>query len=596
LSKTYLGIDLGTSSVKILLTEDARVVERASVIYEERTPEGWWTAVRKALSQISGRKKTDAIGLSSQVGTYVINQKEILHWNGPEGSAELQELLERYPQEVFLAETGMAHPALISYPLPRLAYAKKHFSPLTEVIQPKDMLIQRLCGKTVTDPYSWRGLANVTTLQYSSRLLREVVSETAKPLYFGGLPLRNTEVSEDIQAPLTMLCKAAPGKSIMSPSTTTCDSEPSKSILPPIIAPWSCAGRVTPRAAEETGLPTDTPVYAGLNDFYAALLGMGISKPGDWFDITGTSEHLGVICPSLPAQNDLIASPYLQGAVCYGVTASSGASLDFGRKTFPQEVVYSQKQVSKEPQIQEFREFSTHETNDPMMQIFRDSTKHETIDPIMQIFRDSTKQEIKHSGMQIFETRTKKAVKDPGIYNFIDPRKYIADAPVFLPYLNGERAPIFDPAAKGAFYGITSGCTTSHMAYSVLEGVAFSVYHIYEHLLNNATASPEYSKALMAQPVIRISGGAGANPLLTYLKAELLQKTFSVVSEPDASALGAVFIAMKGEGAITDLEETANLVSISSVIRPDGRLRADLLKRFQLYKDFYESIKNLRRN
>ena len=104
-------------------------------------------AVKKALSQLSGRKKVSAISLSSQVGTYIINQKEVIHWNGPEGSTELEELLKRYPHEVFLAETGMTHPSLISYPLPRLAYAKKHFAPLTEVIQPKDMLIRRLCGK-----------------------------------------------------------------------------------------------------------------------------------------------------------------------------------------------------------------------------------------------------------------------------------------------------------------------------------------------------------------------------------------------------------------------------------------------------------------
>ena len=516
MSKTYLGIDLGTSSVKILLTEDARVVERASVLYEERTVDGWWAAVRKALTQLSGRDKISAIGLSSQVGTYIINQKEILHWNGPEGSTELHELLERHSQEVFIAETGMPHPALVSYPLPRLSYARKHFSPLSEVIQPKDMLIRRLCGKAVSDPYSWRGLANAGTLQYSNRLLREAIPESAKHLHFDDHPLSKAGLNE--------------------------------SILPPLSAPWSCAGRITPCVAEETGLPVGTPVYTGLNDFYAALLGMGISKPGDWFDITGTSEHLGVIFPSLPAQIDLIASPYLQGSVCYGVTASSGASLDFGRKIFRKEIITSENQKNGTPVMQGFQTPGMHEFGDPAIQIF------EHLD------------------------------------------KYLAEAPVFLPYLNGERAPIFDPSAKGAFYGITGRCTKEHMAYSVLEGVAFSVYHIYEHLLNNTASDPEYSKALAAQPVVRISGGAGTNPLLTYLKAELLQKTFSVVSEPDASALGAVFVAMKGEGAIGSLEETGQLVSVAKEIRPDGRLRADLLKRFQLYKDFYAAVKNLRRN
>ena len=518
MNKTYLGIDLGTSSVKILLTEDARVMERASVIYEERTPEGWRAAVKKALSQLSGRKKASAIGLSSQVGTYIINQKEVIHWNSPEGSTELEELLRRYPQEVFLAETGMTHPSLISYPLPRLAYAKKHFAPLTEVIQPKDMLIRRLCGKPVTDPYSWRGLANANSLQSDAHLRDEANPEIPGATQFSAhQPHEANPLNPEALHYSRRLLR---------------ESELSENILPPLTSPWSCSGKITPGAAEETGLPAGTPVYTGLNDFYAALLGMGISKPGDWFDITGTSEHLGIICPSLPMQTDLIASPYLQGAVCYGVTASSGASLDFGRKLFREEII------------------------------------------------NSGNQKIIGTSSQQIE----------------DPAPFLPDAPIFLPYLNGERAPIFDPYAKGAFYGITARCTKSHLAYSVLEGVAFSVYHIYEHLLNNPAAGPEYTKALTAQPVVRISGGAGANPLLTYLKAELLQKTFSVVSETDASALGAVFVAMKGEGAIKGLEETEKLVSVSKEIKPDGRLRTDLLKRFQLYKDFYTSIKNLRRN
>ena len=582
MSKTYLGIDLGTSSVKILLTEDARVAERASVIYEERTPEGWWAAVRKALSQLSGLKNVNAIGLSSQVGTYIINQKEVIHWDGPEGSTELEELLTRYPQEVFLAETGMAHPALISYPLPRLTYAKKHFSPLSEVIQPKDMLIRRLCGKPVTDPYSWRGLANANSLQSDAHLRDEANPEIPGATQFSAhQPHEANPLNPEASHYSRRLLR---------------ESELSENILPPLTSPWSCSGKITPGAAEETGLPAGTPVYTGLNDFYAALLGMGISKPGDWFDITGTSEHLGVICPSLPTQTDLIASPYLQGAVCYGVTASSGASLDFGRKIFRDEIIYSEKSKVVDPDKQQIEAPANQHIGDPKIQNFEDLRIQKIRDSGMQNFGHLGMHDFDDSGMQNFDDSGMHNFEDPLIHIFKAPETFLADAPIFLPYLNGERAPIFDPSAKGAFYGITSRCTKSHMAYSVLEGVAFSVYHIFEHLLNNHAAGPEYSKALAAHPVVRISGGAGANPLLTYLKAELLQKTFAVVSEPDASALGAVFIAMKGDGTIKGFEETANLVSVSSVIRPDGRLRADLLKRFQLYKDFYASIKNLRRN
>ena len=130
MSKTYLGIDLGTSSVKVLLTEKGRVLERASAFYDEKTAAGWWEGVKKALRKLSGLCRADAVGLSSQVGTYIINQEEILHWNGPEGTQELQDLLQRFPQELFIAETGMAHPSLISYPLPRLLGASISIDPV----------------------------------------------------------------------------------------------------------------------------------------------------------------------------------------------------------------------------------------------------------------------------------------------------------------------------------------------------------------------------------------------------------------------------------------------------------------------------------
>ena len=68
-------------------------------------------------------------------------------------------------------------------------------------------------------------------------------------------------------------------------------------------------------------------MYIGLNDYYASLLGMGVQKDGEMFDISGTSEHLGVIGKELKLDSELVCGPYLYENVHYGVTASSGANL-----------------------------------------------------------------------------------------------------------------------------------------------------------------------------------------------------------------------------------------------------------------------------
>ena len=337
--KTVLGIDVGTSAMKVLFVQDGEIRQRSRSLYKEDSPDGWKQALKETLAGIEDLAEVDAIGFSSQVGTYFMNQKDLLFWYGKEGEAYVDGIVGRYPQEVFISETGMPHPRLASYPLPRLCYAKDHFSPVKEVAQPKDLMIRYLTGRYVSDVYSWRGLASAGTCRYSRRFLQDI-----------GI---------------------------------------SESILPELRMPWQEAGKISPSAARETGLPEGISVYTGLNDFYAALLGMGITKTGDWFDITGTSEHLGLLEDSLCPDTTLISSPYLSGYVHYGVTAASGTSLMFGEETFSEG-------IGKETLPDKFWETVFLQGSD-------------------------------------------------------DPEAFFQKAPVFLPYLNGERAPVSIRMQKALF-------------------------------------------------------------------------------------------------------------------------------------------------
>ena len=447
MSEAFLGIDLGTSSVKAVLVKDGRTVERSSAAYRTKDPEGWISAVRKALSGLMGREEACAAGLSSQTGTYIVNDRYVLPWNGKEGFQELQEIRKRFSTEEFLREIGMDHPELTSYPLPKLLYAGRHFGELKSFYQPKDYLCQKLTGSRVSDPCTWRGLADIRKGEYSSFLLDEL-----------GI---------------------------------------AREVLPELFKPQEAAGTVTAQASQETGLREGIPVYTGLNDYFAALLGMGVVNTGDWFDITGTSEHVGCIEDVLKPDSGLISGPFLKGFVHYGVTASTGAALDFGRNIFPQE--YKWENLTEER---------------------------------------------------------------------------IRRAPVFRPYLAG------------------------------LEGVAFSLYHIYETILTKPVQSgkpgPERGSGISCagktgdsectpgpggSTGIRVCGGAAVNPVLNHLKAELFGRELWLMEEKDASAYGAALTAMLGEGAVRELSELPAMCRILKVVKPEDRLRQVLLERYRIFRN-----------
>lgn len=278
MNKAFLGLDLGTSSVKLLLYHSDGSIEKAGVAYDEISPLGWLSAIKRAAEMLP-LDEVCAIGLSSQVGSYLY-RGELLPWSASVGSEELARIKNEITEECFVKEIGMPHPELVSYPLPRLSYIKKEAGNCL-VMMPKDFLCETLVGKCVSDVYSWRGLAHAETRQYSQKLL--------KHFSLDGMT------------------------------------------LPPLLSPTAQAGCVTPQGASLTGLPAGIPVYVGCNDFYAALLGM-TAEEGTAFDITGTSEHFGIFEKGLRRKTRMVSSPFFDRFVYYGGTAASGHSLSLARR------------------------------------------------------------------------------------------------------------------------------------------------------------------------------------------------------------------------------------------------------------------------
>ena len=82
---------------------------------------------------------------------------------------------------------------------------------------------------------------------------------------------------------------------------------------------------------------------------------------------------------------------------------------------------------------------------------------------------------------------------------------------VFLPYMSGERSPVWNPYAKGVFYGLDFAKTKGHMVRACMEGVAFSLRHNLE-VAEEAGAKAE---------VLRAMGGSANSLLWTQIKADV---------------------------------------------------------------------------
>lgn len=483
MDRCVLGIDLGTSSVKIVKKYADGHIQKLKNTYKEPLPEGWWQSILILLEQINW-KEVSAIGLSSQVGTYLVNNKEVIGWNSHAGRKEVKWWKANYTKETFLKEISMPHPDIISYPLPRLKYIKEHFERIEKICQPKEYILEKLTGEWVTDAYSWRGLVNLETKEYSKFFLQELFIEEEK--------------------------------------------------LPPIKKIDEIAGYTKEIRFENNILPLGIPVYTGLNDYYAGLLGMGMNQIGQMFDVTGTSEHLGVLQGEVDINTSLVSGPYIEHMVHYGVTASSGPSIKFGLKLM-QNAEDNQRKTIREAEQEKNKdaEVSQVETNKTLQTV----QKCFELDKIVQI-----------------------------------------KPPVFLPYLKGERAPIWNPDARGVFFGMEEGCDEKCMTYSVMEGVVFSLYHIYETM-----GKPEILN-------ITVSGGAAQIDCLNQLKAEIFNIPIKIVKESDVSALGACMAAAVGSGLYQNYEEAGKeWIKISKQINPTGKYKEWFQKRFEIYKDLYLS-------
>ena len=157
-----------------------------------------------------------------------------------------------------------------------------------------------------------------------------------------------------------------------------------------------------------------------------------------------------------------------------------------------------------------------------------------------------------------------------------------ADGLVFLPYLAGERSPIWDPSARGAFVGLTVRHRRAHLVRAVLEAADLAVRHVAAPILAAGVPVTE----------LRVSGGRTHGSARNRLKADVTGFSVAVPKIVETAVVGSAIAAGTGIGTFADLASGARtLVRIVERIAPDPAHRATYDALYETYVALYPALK-----
>ena len=152
---------------------------------------------------------------------------------------------------------------------------------------------------------------------------------------------------------------------------------------------------------------------------------------------------------------------------------------------------------------------------------------------------------------------------------------------IFLPYMAGERSPIWNPAACGVFFGLSFAKTRAHFIRAVMEGVAYSLRHNIE-CAKEAGAAPD---------VLRSMGGAANSLVWTQIKSDVTGCTIEVPASDTASTWGAALLAAVATGLYANYEEaTEKTIKTTRTHVPNPAVASVYDAGYQKYIELYTRL------
>ena len=282
------------------------------------------------------------------------------------------------------------------------------------------------------------------------------------------------------------------------------------STLPPLVTPTTVVGAVTAKAAAECGLRVGTPVVCGTSDTSIETFGAGSITPGDGTVKLATAGTISIVGNAPHVHPTLINYPLAVPGLWYTITGTNSCA-------------------------------SAHRW-----------------------LRDTFFMAGGNTGSAVFAEMDRLAgTVPPG-----------ADGLLFHPYLQGERAPYWDPLLRADFVGMTFRHRPAHFVRALYEGIAFSLREVQE----------QFRAEDMLITRARIIGGGAKSAIWRQIVADILGIQILLPKTTDAS-FGAALLAGVGIGVFSD--ERSAALACTEVLEtsvPDPQRAAYYSELFGLYK------------
>lgn len=482
----YIGIDLGTSAVKLLLMAAdgriERVVSKEYPLYfphpgwSEQKPQDWWDTVVEGLRELTvDCDKTQVAGVSfggQMHGLVILDEKDevirpAILWNDGRTTKETDYLNETIGKEKLSKYT--ANIAFAGFTAPKILWVKEkepeNFARIRKIMLPKDYIAYKLCGTFCTDVSDASGmlLFDVEHKCWSKEMM---------------------EICGVMQEQLAKIYESA-----------------------------QTVGTLKPEVAAQTGLPETVKVIAGAGDNAAAAVGTGTVGDGRCNISLGTSGTIFISSDKfgVDKNNALHAFAHADGHYHLMGCMLSAASCN---KWWMEDIIGTTDYGKEQEAIGKLGENNIY----------------------------------------------------------------------FLPYLMGERSPLNDPYARGAFIGLSMDSTRADMTQAVLEGVAFAIRDSFE-VARSLGIRIERSK---------ICGGGAKSPLWRKIIANVLNIKIDRIESEEGPGYGGAMLAAVGCGEFASVEEAAKkLVKIIDTVEPEPELAAKYEEKYRKFAKIYPAVKGL---
>ncbi len=166
-------------------------------------------------------------------------------------------------------------------------------------------------------------------------------------------------------------------------------------------------------------------------------------------------------------------------------------------------------------------------------------------------------------------------------YEWIDSVAAGAEGVMCVPYLQGERAPVWDSAATGTFHGLKMHHSRRHLAKALMEGILLNIKQIVESIgiLQNQNLKS-----------VKVGGGSAVSPIVLQLLSDVLGLNVHVTQTNEHSAWGATLMVMRALGYINNFEHlSANPPVV--IFAPQIEDKTFYNKQLEKFKNIYESLK-----